>query len=89
MSDSKTQDVELKFSRVILNKTKKNRIRNTNLRFELRVDEIKNDIKKSRLSWFGHVIWMREGRIPEKMLYTKMEGTAIKTETQNQMARPN
>ena len=38
------------------------------------VDKITNDIKKSRLRWFGHVMWMREERIHKKMLYIKMEG---------------
>jgi hypothetical protein len=37
------------------------------------VDEIKNDIKKERLRWFGHVIWMEHERISKKMLHTKME----------------
>jgi hypothetical protein len=63
--------MEMKFLRAILNKTKKDRIRNTNIRLELGVVEIKNDIKKSR--WFGHVMWVTEERIPKKMLHTKME----------------
>ena len=46
--------MEMKFLRAILNKTKKNRIRNINIRLELGMDEIKNDIQKIRLSWFGH-----------------------------------
>ena len=41
---------------------------------ELGMDEIKNDIQNSRLRWFGHVMQMREERIPKKMLHTKMEG---------------
>jgi hypothetical protein len=36
------------------------------------VDEIKNDIQKSRFRWFGHMMWMREERMPKKMLHTKM-----------------
>ena len=33
------------------------------------MDEIKNDIQKRRLRWFGHVMWMGEERIPKKMPY--------------------
>ena len=40
----------------------------------LGVDEIKNDIHKSNLRWFGHMMRIREERIPKKMLHTKMEG---------------
>ena len=63
----------MKFFRAILNKTKKNRIRNTNIRLELGVDEIKNGIQKSRLRWFGHIMQMREEEIHKKILHTKME----------------
>ena len=38
--DSNIQAMEMKFLRVILNKTEKDRIRNTNIRLELGVDEI-------------------------------------------------
>ena len=37
----------MKFLRAILNKTKRDRIRNINIRLELGVDEIKNDIQKT------------------------------------------
>ena len=66
--------MEMKFLRKILNKTKEERKRNTNTRLELGVDEIKNYIQNSRFRWFGHVMWMREERIPKNMLHTKMEG---------------
>jgi hypothetical protein len=34
---------------------------------QLGVDAIKNDIQKSRLRWFGHVMQMEDDRIPKKM----------------------
>ena len=51
-------------------------IKNTNIRLELVMDEIKNNIQKNRLRQFGHVMRIREERIdvPKKMLHTKMEG---------------
>ena len=38
------------------------------------MDEIKNKIQKSRLKWSGHLMQMREEKIPKKMLYTKWGG---------------
>ena len=64
--------MEMNFFRTILNKIK-DRIRNTNIRLEKGMGEIRNDIKKSRSRWFVHVMQMREERIPNKMLHTKME----------------
>ena len=52
----------MKFFRAILNKTKKNRIINTNIILVLGVDEIKNYIQNS-CKMFGHVMQMREERI--------------------------
>ena len=72
--DSKIQAMEMKFLRVILNKTGKDRIRSINIGLELGVDKIKNDIQKSRLTWFVHVMWMEDEIVPKKILYTKMEG---------------
>ena len=71
--DSNTEAMEMKFLRAILNKTNKDKIKNTNIRLELGVNEIKKD-KKSRLRWFGDVMRIRKERIPKKMLHTKMEG---------------
>ena len=63
----------MKFLTAILNKTKI-KIKNTNIRLELGVDEIENVIQNSRLRCFGYVMRMREERIPKKMLQTRMEG---------------
>ena len=57
--------MEMKFFRAILNRTK-DRIRNTNIKLELGVNEMKNPIQKSRLRWFGDVMRMTEERIPKK-----------------------
>ena len=65
--------MEMKFLGVILNKTKEDRIRNTDIRLELGVDERKNYIQK-KLRWFGHVVRMGEERISKKILHTKLEG---------------
>ena len=44
--------MEMKFFRAILNKTKKDKIESTNVRLEVWVDEIKNDIQNnSNMLW--------------------------------------
>ena len=62
--------MEMKFLREILKKTK-DWLRNTNTRLKLGVDEPKNNIQKSKLTQFEHVMQMREERIPMKILHTK------------------
>ena len=52
----------------------KKRIRNIDIRLELGVVEMKNDIQKTKLKWFGHVMQMREERVSKKMQHTKIEG---------------
>ena len=64
--------MEMTFFRAVLNKTK-DRIRITNIIFQLGVDEI-NYIENGILRWLGYVMWMRKERIPKKMLCTKLEG---------------
>ena len=48
------------------------------IRLELGIDEIK------KMTWFGHVMQMREEKIPKKMLHKK-GGKTTKRKTQNQM----
>ena len=79
--DSIIQAVEMKFLGVILNKTKEDRIRETNIKLELGVNEIKNYIQKSRLRWFGNVMQMKEERIPKKIIHTKNGGKTTKRKT--------
>ena len=52
------------------------------------MDEIKNNIKNSRLRWFRHVMQMREEKIPKKMLHIKLE-VNNQEEDQNPMDGPN
>ena len=50
------------------------RLGNTNIKFELGVDEIKNDIQNNRLRRFGKVLRESEERISKKILHEKMVG---------------
>jgi hypothetical protein len=73
--ESKLQAVEMKFLRAIVGKTRRERIRNTNLgRGQDGGDTEQNQEKKSRLRWFGHVRRTDEHRIPKRLSETKMNG---------------
>jgi hypothetical protein len=60
--------------RAIIGKTKRDRIRNSYITEELRLEDTQNQIKGNRLHWFGHVKRMDEHRIPERELEMKMSG---------------
>jgi hypothetical protein len=66
--------MEIKFLRGILGKTRRDKIRNNDIREQLKVDEIKHDMERNRLKWYGHVMRMADERIPKTMLEMKMRG---------------
>jgi hypothetical protein len=41
------------------------------IREQLKVYDIKNDIEKNRLKWYGHVMCMADERIPKRTLEMK------------------
>jgi hypothetical protein len=66
--------MEMKFLRGILGKTRRDKIRNNDIREQLKVDDIKHDMKRKRLKWYGHAMRMADERIPKKMLEMKLRG---------------
>jgi hypothetical protein len=64
--ESKLQAAEMKFLRATVEKTRRDRIRNTYIRGQLKMEEIQNQIEESRLRWFGHVKRMDEHGIPKR-----------------------
>ena len=72
--ESKIQAMEIMFLRGILEKARRDNIRNTFIIEELKIEEIKRDIEKIRLQWYGHVMRIPEERIPKSMLQTKPKG---------------
>jgi hypothetical protein len=66
--ESKIQAKEMKFLREIIGKTRRDRIRNDDIREQLKVDNIKIDIEKNRLRWYGHIMRMADERIPKRTL---------------------
>jgi hypothetical protein len=66
--------MEMKFLREIIGKTRRDRIRNDDIREQLKVDNIKIDIEKNRLRWYGHVMRMADERIPKRTLEMTLRG---------------
>lgn len=54
-NSSRLQAGEIKFSRTIKCKTRRDRARNTEIRENLNVGYIKERTEKMRIRWFGHV----------------------------------
>ena len=65
---SKIQAAEMKSLRLIKGVTKFDRLRNDDIRKELKVDSVLDIIERSRLRWYGHVKRMDEERYPKKYL---------------------
>jgi hypothetical protein len=72
--ESKLQVGEMKFQTATVGTTRSDRIRNTYISGELKMEEIQNQIERSRLRFFGHVKRVDENRIPKRLLEMKMSG---------------
>ena len=58
----------MRVRRLIRGVTRRDRIRNVNIRRMLGIQPLLEDIERSRLRWYGHVKRMDEGRLPRKYL---------------------
>jgi hypothetical protein len=54
------------FMRGMAGKTRRDKIRNTHIRGELKMKEIQNQTERSRLRWYEDVKKIEEHRIPKK-----------------------
>ena len=72
--EQKITAAEMKYLRRISNKTKRDMIRNTKIREDLKVKPITEYIETSQLKWYGHVKRMENKRLPKKIMETRMEG---------------
>jgi hypothetical protein len=70
----KIQATEMKLLRAIMQKSKRDRIKNAHIREELRMENIQNRIEGKRLRWFRHAKRMDEHRIPKRLQEMKMTG---------------
>jgi hypothetical protein len=74
MKECKIQAMEMKFLKGILRKTRKDKIRNNNIREQLKVDSIKHNMESNRVKWYGHIMCMADERVPKRMLEMKLRG---------------
>ena len=71
---SKVNSAEMKVLRIIKGVTRKDKIRNTKIREELKIEPVEEIISRNSLRWYGHIKRMEEDRYPLKYLEWKPEG---------------
>ncbi|KAI5754231.1 hypothetical protein M8J77_006965 [Diaphorina citri] len=71
---SRIQAAEMKFLRSIAGKTRRDRIRNDDIRRMLQMESLEERMRKGRLRWYGHMKRMNCERLPKKMYEMRMEG---------------
>ena len=67
-TESKLQAAEMRVLRLIKGVTRRDRIRNVNIREELQVRPLLEEIVRNKLRWFGHVKRMDTEKKPRKFL---------------------
>jgi hypothetical protein len=72
--ESQIQAAEMRFLRSTVGKTRRDRIRNTNIREMLGVEKLGDRMGRTRLRWFGHMKRMTEERMPRRMYEKRIEG---------------
>ena len=73
--ERRLQAAEMGWLRGLLNRSRREKIRNEVTREELgQKDTVVDKIGRRRLTWYGHVIRMENERIPAKVLHGEVEG---------------
>ena len=74
-TQSKLQAAEMRVLRLIKGVTRRGRCKNADIRKEVGVGSIIEDIERSKLRWYGHVMRMSDDRLPKKYLTWVPEGS--------------
>ena len=76
---SRMQVAEMRFLRSMVGRTRRDRIRNEEIRKTIQnIESLTDKITQRRLRWYGHVKRMDKERLPRKMHEMKMVGTRPK-----------
>ena len=73
-TESKIQAAEMRVLRLVKGVTRRDRVRNVNIRGELGVEPLLDTIERSRLRWYGHVKRMNQDMPANKYLEWKPTG---------------
>ena len=73
-TESRLQAAEMRVLRLIKGVTRRDKIRNTQIRQELNVLPLLEDIERNKLRWYGHVKRMGEEKKPRKYLEWRPQG---------------
>jgi hypothetical protein len=64
---------EMKFLRIMVGKTRRDKRRNNRIRETLNQEPILNYIERRNIQWYGHVVRMREYRKPKQAMEARRE----------------
>lgn len=73
--ESRLQAAEMRFLRSMIGKTRRDRVRNVDVRKRIDVERLQERAERTRLKWYGHVRRMDENRLPKKYFQMNIEGT--------------
>ncbi|KAI5715485.1 hypothetical protein M8J77_016861 [Diaphorina citri] len=76
--NTRMQAAEMKFLRSMVGKTRRDRIRNIDIRKMVDIESLEEKMRERRLKWYGHVMRMNDERLPKKVYDMEMEGTRPK-----------
>lgn len=71
---SRIQAIDMKFLRSTIQKTRRDKIRNEEIRDKLNMEKLQDTIDNSRIKWMGHIMRMEEERLPKQALKLKGRG---------------
>ena len=63
----------MKFLRRTVGKTKRDKIRYTRIREEVKADSLEERIERNQLRWYGHVNRMNDVRIPKQIFESRSQ----------------
>lgn len=72
--ESRITSAEMRYLRKVVGKTRRDRVRNVNIRRELEQEPILSTLNQRQLKWFGHLVRMEEERLPKRIFEARVFG---------------